>query len=151
MIVKSLPVLLLVPLMTNATCFEEVSNKYLINSDLLKAITLTESTFNHHAVNCANRNGSCDYGFAQINLSEWKHKLDEFNISIIDLQDPCQNLHFAGWILAKNFKQYGRSWHTVSIYNVGTSKNKQSARDRYIAKVKENLAIIQKIEKEPKR
>lgn len=125
-----------------ADCFEEVSQKYQIHPLLLKGMTLTESAFNGDALNCENSNGSCDYGFAQINLSTWKSKLKEFNISILDLQDKCQNLHFGAWVLAKNFESHGRNWNSVGAYNAGFKEDKQKAREIYIAKVKANIEKI---------
>lgn len=130
---------------SQANCFVEVSHKYQIKEDLLRAIVYTESRFNKDAVNCLNSNSSCDYGFAQINLSEWGDKLKEFGISITDLQDPCQNLHFGGWVLAMNFKTHGRNWNSVGAYNAGFSKKRESARQKYIALIKDNLVKIQSL------
>lgn len=126
----------------HADCFEEVSHKYQIHPLLLKAIVLGESSFNGDALNCINSNGSCDYGYAQINLSAWKSKLKEFNISVLDLQDKCQNLHFGAWVLAKNFESHGRNWNSVGAYNAGFKEDRQKAREIYIAKVKANIEKI---------
>ncbi|MUK91897.1 transglycosylase SLT domain-containing protein [Aliivibrio fischeri] len=140
---KWLLVILFISPSVFANCFEEVSQKYQIKADLLRAIAFTESTFNSNAVNCANSNGTCDYGFAQINLSEWEDELIEFGISITDLKDPCQNLHFGAWVLAKNFESHGRNWNSVGAYNAGFAKKRQAARDKYINLVKANLLKIQ--------
>lgn len=144
MIRHILLIALLFPITANASCFKEVSQKYQIKVDLLKSMTYTESRFNSDALNCRNYNASCDYGFAQINLSEWKEELEEFNISVQDLKDPCQNLHFGAWVLAKNFESHGRNWNSVGAYNAGFLESRQAARDKYIAEVKKNLVIIQK-------
>lgn len=129
----------------NASCFIEASEKYNIHPDLLKAIAMSESSFNENALNCANSNESCDYGFMQINLDEWGDTLSAFNISIQDLRDPCQNLHFGSWVLAKNFQTHGRNWNSVGAYNAGFSKTRQGARDRYVELVKKNLAMIRRV------
>lgn len=140
---KYLILLCLISPLSFASCFEEVSDKYRIHEKLLRAIAYTESRYVGDAVNCRNSNKSCDYGFAQINLSEWETKLKEFDISLLDLQDPCQNLHFGGWVLAMNFKTHGRNWNSVGAYNAGFSKKRKSARAKYIALVKMNLRKIE--------
>lgn len=132
----------------NATCFQEVEQKYNINQLLLKSIAYTESRFNGDAVNCANSDQSCDYGFAQINIDEWRDELNEFGISLQDLNDPCQNLHFGAWVLAKNFESHGRNWNSVGAYNAGFAKNKAKAREVYIALIQKNLAMIRKLEQQ---
>jgi soluble lytic murein transglycosylase-like protein len=150
MIKNMLLVIILLPSFSFAHCFKEVSIKYGININLLKAIVYTESRFNPDALNCANSNGSCDYGFAQINLTEWKTRLKDFGISTRDLKNPCQNLHFSGWILAKNFESNGRSWNTIGAYNAGFKDKYQQARDEYIKKVKSNLKMIISYTSRPK-
>jgi len=133
---------LLISFNLSANCFDEVATKYQIKADLLRAIAFSESSYNANALNCANTNKSCDYGFAQINVNEWKNKLTEFDITLLDLQNPCQNLHFGAWILAQNFKSHGRNWNSVGAYNAGFLKSRQGARDRYIKLVKSNLSKI---------
>lgn len=129
---------------SHSNCFKEVSDKYLINENLLRAIVYVESRGNKDATNCLNSNESCDFGFAQINLSEWKDELETFGISILDLQDPCQNLHFGAWILAKNFESHGRNWTSVGAYNAGFKKKHERAREIYINLIKERLSVLEK-------
>ena len=137
--VKILAVVFLFSASVKADCFDEVSQKYQINKSLLKAIAYTESRFNANATNCSNSNGTCDFGFAQINLTEWDETLKQFGISVLDLQDACQNLHFGAWVLAMNFKTHGRNWNSVGAYNAGFAKSREAARQRYIALVQKNL------------
>ena len=47
--------------------YKDAGEFYEINYLLLKAIAQTESGQNPNAVNCANSNGTCDYGIMQVN------------------------------------------------------------------------------------
>jgi hypothetical protein len=126
-----------------ANCFKEAGERYQINPLLLQALVMRENaSFDKEPVNCANSNGSCDFGFAQINLSEWGDELVEFGITLNDLRDPCQNLTFFAWILARNFQTHGVNWRSVGALNAGFSDKKNKVRQRYIDAVKRNLDVL---------
>lgn len=141
---KMAVILLFFPCFAFANCFAEASSRYAIKQTLLKAIVYTESRFNKEAVNCVNSTKGCDYGFAQINLSVWGSKLKEFNISLSDLNNPCQNLMFGAWVLAQNFKSHGRNWNSVGAYNAGFRKSRKAARETYISLIKKNITLLEK-------
>ena len=105
-------------------CFYQASERYEIDSRLLKAIAEVESGFRADAVNSSNRNGTRDVGIMQIN-SWWFPKLEkEYGITESDLFDPCTNIHVGAWILANNFNDYGWTWESIGAYNVGMRPGK---------------------------
>lgn len=116
-----------------ATCFDEAAKRYNVDTELLRAIAKTESNFRTDAVNI-NKDGSEDIGIMQIN-SSWLPTLRKFGITRQALLDGCTNVHVGAWVLAGNFRQYGRVWKAVGAYNA-RSQDKQEV---YVAKVWKNL------------
>ncbi|KLV03564.1 hypothetical protein ABT56_18885 [Photobacterium aquae] len=128
---------------TYYNCFNNAGEKYNINIDILMAVAYTESSFDPHAINCSNRDESCDYGLMQIN-SWWLNELKQYDLDIDDLLKPCLNIHIGAWILASNFQSFGYSWDTIGKYNVGNKSSKAAidAKMKYIKKVKENYVYF---------
>ncbi|MEC4720488.1 lytic transglycosylase domain-containing protein [Noviherbaspirillum sp. CPCC 100848] len=116
-----------------ASCFDEAANRYNVDRELLRAIAKTESNFRADAIN-VNKDGSEDIGIMQIN-SSWLPKLRRYGITRQALLDGCTNVHVGAWVLAGNFRQYGRVWKAVGAYNA-RSQDKQEV---YVAKVWKNL------------
>lgn len=111
-------------------CFKAAESRYQTPASLLMAISRVESGGNPNAINCANKNRSCDYGHMQIN-SGWLRELQTYGIGRQQLFDPCTNTHVAAWILANNIQRHGYSWRAIGAYNA-KSKHKQ---DIYAHKV----------------
>lgn len=111
--------------------FEEAGEYYDINPKLLHAIAETESGKNPNAVNCANRNGSCDYGLMQIN-SIHLSMLQKHGIYKNDLFNPRINIFVGAWVLKNCMNKHGNSYKTLNCYN-GKIKN-----NPYYAKVLKN-------------
>lgn len=113
-----------------SACFEEAAGRYQLPSTLLRAISRVESGGNPNAINCANANGSCDYGHMQIN-SGWLPTLKQYGIDRKDLFDACINTHVGAWILAQNIRRHGYGWTAVGVYNAGSDPK----RAKYARKV----------------
>jgi len=120
------------------TCFVSAAQRYGLNTNLLKAIAVTENAaLDPGAINRNTEHGSVDVGIMQIN-SYWWGKLKEFGLSPADLLDPCVSIHVGAWILAQNIQVHGNNWESVGAYNAKSS----AKRYRYATKVKKNLARI---------
>lgn len=127
---------------TFAFCFDEAGKDFDINPNLIKAICYTESTFRPSVINGNNADGSADYGLCQIN-SWWLKRLNPMGITKETLIDePCENVKVAAWILNQNFETSGKNWRSVGEYNTGYDKSKVKARERYIETVQHNLEAI---------
>lgn len=98
------------------TYYKEAGQYYDINHVLLKAIAQTESKQNPYALNCANRNGSCDYGIMQINSTHLP-MLNKNGISVRDLFDKKTNIFVGAWVLKGCINKYGVSYKSLNCYN----------------------------------
>lgn len=115
-----LPILIVwLPLGSSAACFEEAAERYQLPPSLLKAISRVESGGNPSAINCNNKNGSCDYGHMQIN-SGWLPTLQRYGINQQALFNACTNTYVGSWILAQNVRRLGYGWKAVGAYNAAS-------------------------------
>ncbi len=135
----SLYILLIIPSLSHAFCFEEAAAFYGVDPVLLKSIAMVESSLKPNAFNeNKNKSGivvSRDFGLMQIN-SQWFSKLSEFNVNEKNVYEPCFNVSLGAWVLSSNFATHGFNWNSVGAYNAGFLPSKQKARDEYITKVK---------------
>ena len=115
---KTFLFLLLLPIYSQAQCFDKVGKFYNFDPDYLRAIAWKESRFNSNAIG-KNNDGSMDIGIMQINTSK--------NL----LKYPCFNISVGGYILNENFKRYGRKWLAVGVYNAGSKNNGKRIVIRY--------------------
>lgn len=115
-------------------CFRRAGARFSLDSKLLKAIAVTESNLNAHAVSKPNANGTVDIGVMQIN-SSWLPKLAQYGIQKEHLFNPCLNIHVGAWILASNVSLHGATWRSVGLYN---SPN-ISHQTIYVQRVKNNF------------
>lgn len=118
-------------------CFLDTAKQYNLNANLLKAISIVESSScNQSAVNFNNRNKTIDYGCMQIN-SWWFPILKKHGISPASVQNnKCVNIAIAGWILKNNIIiSKGDIWLAVGAYNAGFRKSSEKARRDYVRKV----------------
>lgn len=126
------PVLLAVMLPAVAKtqmCFTKAGRDFGIDPLLLMAISIKESRLKANAVNSSNRNKTEDVCAMQINSSHYA-ELKEFKIDRARLlNDPCVCVYTGAYILARNFKQYGKNWNSVGMYNTGP--NPKAIRQRY--------------------
>ncbi|CAH1536766.1 Twitching motility protein PilT [Vibrio owensii] len=139
MLMKKLSWLLLfVPSVGSAFCFDDAGKTFNVSPHLLKSIAKVESDFDPYAYN-ENRNQSGkvisrDYGLMQIN-SSWFGKLHAFGIDGSNVNIPCLNVMLGAWVLSSNFATHGYNWNSVGAYNAGFSKRTENARKIYIQKV----------------
>ncbi len=89
---------------------------YEIQPLLLKAIAQTESGQNPNALNCANKNGTCDYGIMQIN-SVHLPVLKSQGITIEKLFDEKTNIRVGAQVLKGCIKKFGFTYKTLNCYN----------------------------------
>lgn len=118
--------------------FKKAEREYAIPFVLLKAIALTESSFNEKAV-CNNSNKTKDVGLMQINTI-WQK---EFNIHEKDLKKVNNNIEAAAKILHNLIRAYGYSWDTIGRYHSSTPEYKK----KWLKKVKRNMAYIMAYDK----
>lgn len=154
---KSLtPFLFLVAFQASAApqmCFDQAGKDYNIDPLLLMSISIQESRLIANATNTSNRDGTEDVCGMQINSSHYK-KLAGFNINRKRLMnDPCICVYTGAWVLAHNFRSYGKNWDSVGMYNTGPSKKLIVQRRAYAEKIKSIYRILQArkilIEKNP--
>ncbi len=96
--------------------FVDAGRYYDVNHILLKAIAQAESGQNPNALNCANNNGSCDYGIMQIN-SVHLPMLNKHGISANDLFNEKTNIYIGAWVLKGCINKYGVSYKSLNCYN----------------------------------
>ncbi|BBQ86611.1 lytic transglycosylase domain-containing protein [Klebsiella sp. WP3-W18-ESBL-02] len=140
------PLLLAIVLPASATsqmCFDQAGKDYNIDPLLLMSISIQESRLIATATNSANRDGTEDVCGMQINSSHYE-KLAGFNITRKRLMnDPCICVYTGAWVLAHNFRSYGKNWDSVGIYNTGPSKKLIVKRREYADKIKSIYRILQ--------
>ncbi|MHC0466878.1 lytic transglycosylase domain-containing protein [Kosakonia cowanii] len=123
-------------------CFDQAGRDYQIDPLLLMSISIRESRLRPAAVNKANNDGSEDVCGMQINSSHYG-KLKKFNITRADLlNDPCVCVYTGGWVLAHNFRSYGKNWDSVGMYNTGPSKNLIKQRRAYAEDIRNIYRIL---------
>lgn len=127
---------------TPQMCFTRAGHDFGIDPLLLTAISIQESRLNAKAVNGANRDKSEDVCGMQVNSSHYK-ELKKFNIDRERLlSDPCICTYAGAWVLAKNFKSYGRNWDSVGIYNAGPNKKMMKVRKSYARKINSIYRVL---------
>jgi len=101
-----------------AACVIVVSRSYQIEPELLGGLLFVEG--GRRGMANKNKNGSYDYGPAQIN-SAWLEKTKAAGVTAKELQyDSCKNLWAAGWILRRCLNKFANSfWHGVGCYHTG--------------------------------
>ncbi len=89
-------------------CFDQAGKDYHIDPLLLMSISIQESRLRPAAINAANHDGSEDVCGMQVNSSHYG-RLKQFNISRSRLlNDPCICVYAGAWVLAHNFRSYGK-------------------------------------------
>ncbi|MDD2356965.1 MAG: lytic transglycosylase domain-containing protein [Thiovulaceae bacterium] len=117
--------------------YKDAGEFYEINYLLLKAIAQTESGQNPNAVNCANSNGTCDYGIMQVN-SVHLSTLKKNGIPIDKLLDEKVNIYMGAWVLKGCIGKYGFTSKTLNCYNGKINGN------NYYSKVLKNYDMLAK-------
>lgn len=126
-----------------ADCFTVAGNAFGISPVLLKAIAYKESRLNPTAINQANRNGSEDVCMMQINSSHFS-RLAQLGVSRQRLlSDPCACVATGAWVLHGLFRQHGKTWETIGMYNAGSSPARRNIRLRYAEDVKRIYRSLQ--------
>jgi hypothetical protein len=109
------------------SCAPDAARLHGVNHWVLSAILWQESRWKADAIR-SNRNGSTDYGIAQIN-SVHLPELKAYRISEDDLMDACVGTYVAAWHLRKQIVRYGNTWFAVGAYHsVTPALNKQYAK-----------------------
>jgi soluble lytic murein transglycosylase-like protein len=117
-------------------CFDQAGKDYQIDPLLLMSISIKESHLVPDAINGSNRNGTEDVCGMQVNSSHYG-KLKNFNITRERLlNDPCICVYTGAWVLAHNFRSYGKNWDSVGMYNTGPSKKLIAQRKAYAQDIK---------------
>jgi hypothetical protein len=123
-------------------CFNQAGKDYNIDPLLLTAISIQESRLRPAAINKANRNGTEDVCAMQVNSSHYG-KLEKFNITRERLlNEPCICVYTGAWVLAHNFRAYGKNWDSVGMYNTGPSPKTIKARREYARKIKSIYRVL---------
>lgn len=123
-------------------CFNNAGRDYGIDPLLLTAISIKESRLKMGAINDRNRDKTEDVCGMQINSSHYD-KLKEFNITReILLKDPCICVYTGAWVLAHNFRSYGKNWDSVGMYNTGPSPKLVVTRRAYANHIKNIYRVL---------
>lgn len=124
-------------------CYKEAGQRYNIDPEMLRAIAFTESSFRPQI-----ESHTFDIGLMGINRSWLPILKKRFGISEASVWDPCVNVHIGAWILANNYRQYGKNWNAVGAYNATCRRLKgaacQKARSTYANKVYRNWLMLRK-------
>ncbi|KGB10049.1 transglycosylase SLT domain protein [Enterobacteriaceae bacterium ATCC 29904] len=111
-------------------CFDQAGQDYKIDPLLLMSISIKESRLKPKAINGANRNGTEDVCGMQVNSSHYG-KLKNFNISRERLlNDPCICVYTGAWVLAHNFRSYGKTGTVWGCIIRGRAKSSSNAAGR---------------------
>jgi soluble lytic murein transglycosylase-like protein len=123
-------------------CFDQAGKDYRIDPLLLMSISIKESRLRADAINGSNRNGTEDVCGMQVNSSHYG-KLKNFNITRDRLlNDPCICVYTGAWVLAHNFRSYGKNWDSVGMYNTGPSKKLITQRRAYAEDIKNIYRVL---------
>lgn len=123
-------------------CFDQAGHDYGIDPLLLMSISIKESRLKAAAINGSNRDGTEDVCGMQVNSSHYG-KLKNFNITRERLlKDPCICVYTGAWVLAHNFRSYGKIWDSVGIYNTGPSKKLITRRKAYAEDIKNIYRVL---------
>ncbi len=122
--------------LAQADCFNIAGRAFGISPALLKSIAIKESNLNLSAINRANRNRTEDVCMMQINSVHFA-RLSQLGVTRARLlSEDCTCVATGAWVLHGLFRQYGRSWDTVGMYNAGPSRTRQKIRSRYASEVR---------------
>lgn len=139
-----LSLLMALPLVARADCFEQAADYYQLPKVLLRAIAYHESRLKPNAVN-TNTSGSKDIGLMQVN-EMWLPELAKQGIQRADLFDGCVNTFAGAWILAQNLhRSKGDVWKAVGAYNAGWRETpaRRARKAKYVHAVQRIVARMQ--------
>lgn len=123
-------------------CFIKAGHDYGIDPLLLTAISIKESHLKMDAVNNKNRNRTEDVCGMQVNSIHFP-ALAKFDITRERLmKDPCICIYSGAWVLAHNFRAYGRNWDSVGMYNTGANPKLVIRRRAYAQDVKDIYRVL---------
>lgn len=123
-------------LANSAECFDSAGKSYKIDPDLLRAISLRESSGRADAINIVS-SSSYAVGIMQIHSQNFPH-LAQFGISPEQLhKNACLNIYAGAYYLAIAFKRWGYTWRAVGAYNAGFKKSdtQEARRKKYADEV----------------
>lgn len=125
-------------------CFEEAGVRYGIDPLLIKAIAMTESS-----LRATVESPTQDIGLMGINRSWLPILKKRFGLSASDIWHPCTNVNIGAWILASNYRQFGKNWNAVGAYNAACKKvapqRCQQIRTQYSQKVYQNWKQLKEL------
>lgn len=123
-------------------CFNKAGHDYGIDPLLLTAISIKESRLKMTAINGSNSDKTEDVCGMQVNSSHYA-SLMKFNITRERLlKEPCICIYSGAWVLARNFKSYGRNWDSVGMYNTGPSIKLIKKRKAYAEEIKNIYRVL---------
>ncbi|QUT18149.1 lytic transglycosylase domain-containing protein [Rahnella inusitata] len=123
-------------------CFNKAGRDYGIDPLLLTAISIKESRLRMDAINDRNRNKTEDVCGMQVNSSHYA-ALRKFDITRERLlKEPCTCIYTGAWVLAHNFRAYGKNWDSVGMYNTGPSPKLIVQRRAYSTDIKNIYRIL---------
>lgn len=128
---------LLIPVVAQASCFDDAAKRYDVESALLKAIAWQESRGHANAVGPQLSNGHVAVGVMQINTNHLD-ELAPYGIQRKQLFNGCTSVNVGAWILAKCIKDVGRTWNAVGCYYAGAKSKNFTAKKQYVSSVKKH-------------
>ena len=133
-LIPSLILMILLPRILFAFCFEEAAREYSVPVELLRSIAKVESNGNPLAVGY-NKNGTIDYGLMQIN-SSWYTKIGHKNWADVTA-DTCSNVRTGAWILAQCIQRYGTTPEAIGCYNAVSPEKRIRYADKVLRTLKQ--------------
>lgn len=124
-------------------CYDMAGKDYIIDPDLLRAISWVESNYK---VGVVGKNPLTGNGLSLMQIdSQHFPYLNQFGITPESLQtDACMNIYTGAYILAIAVNRWGMTWKAVGAYNAGFANTElqEQRRTIYAKKVYSALKAI---------
>ena len=101
---------------------QEMSQKYNIESSLIKAIIKTESNWDVNASRFEAHKGDASWGLMQLLLNTARNVLGNANLTTTQLIQPRNNIQAGTKLMAENWNRWGNLRDSIAAYNAGSPR-----------------------------
>lgn len=137
--------LLLVPDLCLANCWQGAASAAGVDSALLKALAWKESAGRPDAVGPLLADGHRALGLMQINTIHLP-ALAKYGIDRTALFDACTSIEVGAWVLASCIRTFGATWKAVGCYYTGPASKNHGAQADYARDVQRYYTAFQRQE-----